>query len=257
MHHISSKMPPVAPKVSEFVNARSSQARAFQGFIKFFAFPLLSLAAPAAHAEVGFGTTFAPGTWLVVNTNPSQSLTFPDNACNFTDVEGAGTNGVACIANYTDKDVSLLGSSVIDPLDPTSGTPPSGSGSADTARSTTLQFYNSNWRPALITFKWTFHAADSTPDDPTIPLGQFVSFLVDPGWTDPSNGPGTYSYTSTIDTLYEDIDQTVYLPSGATLSFSVNTVDNNNLPGILYIKGFTTTEVPAPLPIMGASGVLL
>ena len=252
-------------KVTKSLSAPSAQTKAFHRFVKLLALPLLSLAAPAAYAEevAGFGTTFAPESWLVVNTNPSQSLSFPSAACNFTDVEGEGPNGVACISSYTSQDVSLLGSSVIDPLDPTSGFPAYGSGDPDNARSTTLQLHNSNWRQVLIKFSWTFYSADVDPNaDPAFtpgfaPADQFVSFLVDPGWTSPNNDPDTYSFTSTVGTTYQDIAQTVYLPAGATLSFSVNTLNNNNMAGILYIKGFTTEEVPAPLPITGSSAVLL
>jgi hypothetical protein len=56
---------------------------------------------------------------------------------------------------------------------------------------------------------------------------------------------------------YFDVAQSVYLPAGATLSFSVNTLDNNNMAGILNLKGFTATEVPAPLPITGSGAILL
>jgi len=66
----------------------------------------LSLPLPAAHAETvaGFGTTFAPETWLVVNTNPNQTLTnsmglFPAMCAGTGPNSGANTNG--CVKNYT------------------------------------------------------------------------------------------------------------------------------------------------------------
>jgi hypothetical protein len=46
----------------------------------------------------GFGTTFAPGTWLIVNTNPNQTITnsigsFPAMCAGTGPNSGANTNG--------------------------------------------------------------------------------------------------------------------------------------------------------------------
>jgi hypothetical protein len=69
------------------------------------ALPILGLSLSAAHAETvaGFGTTFAPETWLVVNTNPNQTLTnstgsFP--AMCIGTGPNPGANTVGCV-KYT------------------------------------------------------------------------------------------------------------------------------------------------------------
>jgi hypothetical protein len=82
--------------------------------------------------------------------------------------------------------------------------------------------------------------------------------LVDPGWTSPNNLPNhDYSFNSNSAGDYtNDNLQNVYLPAGATLSFSIFT-DNTASAGAFSMKDFTTTEVPAPLPIAGSSAVLL
>ena len=120
----------------------------------------------------------------------------------------------------------------------------------------TLQFTNTNWRQSLISFTWRF----TDPTNPaSAPGGQYISILVDPGWTHPNNLPSNdYSFTSTPGGDYHSIDntQSVYLPAGATLSFSIFT-DNTASAGAFSMKDFTTAEVPAPLPITGSSAVLL
>jgi hypothetical protein len=113
------------------------------------ALPILGLLLSAAHAETvaSFGTTFAPETWLVVNTNPNQTLTnsmgsFPA-MCNGTG-QIYGANTVGCVEDYTASQgisdtVTLLGIE------------------GETGNSTsTLQFKNTNWRSLLISFTWSF-----------------------------------------------------------------------------------------------------
>jgi hypothetical protein len=119
-------------------------------------------------------------------------------------------------------------------------------------------FTNSFWRPYLISFDWSFTSA-SDPSSPNVESNQNVSFHVNPGFIYPNGESGTtYSYTSDPGLAYPNSTGWVaYVPPGATLSFSVNTVDNTGDPGQLTIKGFTTTEVPAPLPITGSGAVLL
>jgi hypothetical protein len=241
--------------------------------------PILSLAAPAAHAAVGFTGTFEPETWLVVNTGGSlnQRLNFsgvtPSGGlaidgkygCSGSNIPPEGTNVVACISEYTadgvNNQVSLLGSTGGVP--PTfDGDPPQeidpgfevpGGGLQGSPRSSTLVFTNNYWRPYLVSFDWTFtDAADANAGA----TDQYVSFLVDPGFISPNTG-NTYSYTSETGVAYTNSSSVAYLPPGATLSFSVNTLNNSTDPGVLTIKGFTTEEVPAPLPIAGSSGVLL
>jgi hypothetical protein len=216
------------------------------------ALPILGLSLSAAHAETvaGFGTTFAPETWLVVNTNPNQTLTnsmgsFPA-VCAGTG-QNYGTNTVGCVKSYTagqpgqesSDNVTLLG------IQGQTG-----------ASKTTLQFTNTNWRQSLISFTWRF----TDPANPaSAPGGQYISILVDPGWTHPNNLPSNdYSFTSTPGGNYHSNDntQSVYLPAGATLSFSIFT-DNTASAGAFSMKDFTTAEVPAPLPITGSSAVLL
>ena len=156
---------------------------------------------------------------------------------------GANTNG--CLKSYTtgqgiNDSVTLWG------IDNQSG-----------ASTTTLQFTNTNWRSLLISFTWRF-------TDPANPAsapagGQYIGIMVDPGWTFPNNLPSNdYSFTSTPGGNYysNDNSQSVYLPVGATLSFSIYTSNSASL-GAFGLKGFTTTEVPAPLPITGTSAVLL
>jgi hypothetical protein len=127
-----------------------------------------------------------------------------------------------------------------------------GGGLQGTPRSTSLVFTNNYWRPYLVSFNWSF--ADAALGDD--PLDQYVSFLVDPGFISPNSGD-TYSYTSLTGVAYTDSSSVAYLPPGATLSFSINTLNNTTPSGLLTIKGFTTTEVPAPLPITGSGAILL
>jgi len=228
----------------------SMQYTSWSRLLHLGALPIIGLSLPAAHAETvaGFGTTFAPETWLVVNTNPNQTLpnsigSFPAMCAGTGPNSGANTNG--CVKNYTtgqgiNDSVTLWG------IDSQSG-----------ASTTTLQFTNTNWRSLLISFTWRF-------TDPANPAsapagGQYIGILVDPGWTFPNNLPSNdYSFTSTPSGNYysNDNSQSVYLPAGATLSFSIYTSNSASL-GAFGLKGFTTTEVPAPLPITGTSAVLL
>jgi len=224
--------------------------------------PFLGLAAPAAHAEsAGFTTPFDPEHWLVVNTGgdvPDQTLTYgaPEFGCSgeldfqVTPPPNPGPNAVACVATYTaegeSNDVQLVSSY----FDFTGG------GNYGSTRTTSLVFTNTFWRPYLVTFDWSFTSAYD-PGSPYV-VGQNVSFLVNPGFIYPNGTSGTtYSYTSNPGVAYgNSTDWVAYVPPGATLSFSINT-DNSSDIGVLTIKGFTTTEVPAPLPITGSGAILL
>ena len=235
------------------MTAPSGRSRVRLRLLQLLALPLLGLAAPAAHAEAGFTTPFDPEHWLVVNTTGGlvdETLAYSAFMCSGSGVENPGSNDVACIAAYTptgdNNDVNLIGSTV---------DVPGGGVVSNTARSSTLVFTNTYWRPYLVSFNWSFTAGDLTS-----PPGanQNVSFLVNPGFISPNgSSANTYSYTSDLGTLYQDVGSVAYVPPGATLSFSINTTDNTGDPGILTIKGFTTTEVPAPLPITGSGALLL
>jgi len=234
------------------MTAPSGRSKVRLRLLQLLALPLLGLAAPAAHAEAGFTTPFDPEHWLVVNTTGGlvdETLAYSAFMCSGSGVESPGSNEVACIAAYTPtgdtNDVNLVGS--------TAGF--SGGGTSDTVRSSTLVFTNTYWRPYLVSFNWSFTAGDLISDPGA---NQNVSFLVNPGFISPNGTSGnTYSYTSDYGTLYQDVGSIAYVPPGATLSFSINTLDNTGDPGVLTIKGFTTTEVPAPLPITGSGAILL
>jgi hypothetical protein len=227
----------------------SIRRKAWSHILQLVALPILGLSFPAAHAEAvpGFGTTFAPETWVVVNTNPNQTLTNSINSFPASCVGvgiNPGTNTSGCVAADTinsqlNDSVTLLG------IEGETGN-----------SSSTLQFKNTNWRPLLISFTWSFF---DPADESLKPAGgQYIGILVDPGWTSPNDLPNNdYSFTSNPAGDYtNDNLQNVYLPAGATLSFSIYT-DNSALAGAFSLKGFTTTEVPAPLPITGSSAVLL
>ena len=228
--------------------------------LRFLALPILSLAAPAAHAALGFTGTFDPETWLVVNTTAGvtdQTLSYSGAAADlygcFGSTASQGTNEVACVDSYTatgiNNEVVLFGST--EDL-------PGGLTGSEKPRSSTLVFTNNYWRPYLVSFDWSF-TQYADPSNLYVENGQNVSFLVNPGFISPNGGSGTtYSFTSVPGVAYQNSTGWVaYVPPGATLSFSINTTDNDGDRGVLIIKGFTTTEVPAPLPIAGSSAVLL
>ena len=58
------------------------------------------------------------------------------------------------------------------------------------------------------------------------------------------------------DTLFSLVPATVYLPQGASLTFSIASPNTSGAP-FFTMEGFEAVEVPAPLPITGSSAVLL
>ena len=58
------------------------------------------------------------------------------------------------------------------------------------------------------------------------------------------------------DSLFSKVPVTVYLPPGASLTFSIASSNTTSAP-FFTMEGFDAVEVPAPLPITGSSAVLL
>ena len=58
------------------------------------------------------------------------------------------------------------------------------------------------------------------------------------------------------DLLFSKIPATVYLPPGASLTFSIASPNTSGAP-FFTMEEFDAVEVPAPLPITGSSAVLL
>lgn len=194
----------------------------------------------------GFSGTFDPSTWTVVNTNPAntpqtQTLTSNDYFC--SEIEAGNPNDVGCLSGITTNTGSftLIGSEVDLP----------GGGPADTLSQTTLKMTNTYWRPYLITFDWSF----SGPGGDPLAEDQYARILVNPGFIDTAGSQG-YQYESAPGDPINAESAIVYIPPGATLEFSVFTLNNGVAP-VFSITGFDAVEVPAPLPLAGSSGVFL
>lgn len=203
----------------------------------FIGTPLATLlAAPTHAAGIGLTGTFDPQTWVVVNTSPAQTLSYNTPTPTTFNFSCEVVNDVACVDDYTETGLTLLGS---DP-DYTGG------GTNGTARTTTLTLTNSYWRPYLITFNWTFDGPGGSLDS-----SQTATILTNPGFLDTVSTQG-YTFTSVAGQSYTSEAAIAYLPPGATLSFSLYTNNASAVP-VFTLTNFDAVEIPAPLPISGGA----
>jgi hypothetical protein len=105
---------------------------------------------------------------------------------------------------------------------------------------------NTNGRPYRISFNWSF---DYKSDD------QYVAFALSSGTVVVDGVDSGYTWSSSF-TDYPSSTASIYLPPGATLTFSVTT-DNNGAYPTLAINNFDAVEIPAPLPLAGGSSAFL
>ncbi len=207
--------------------------------------PLLSLfcLTPApARAVSGFSGTFSQSTWTVVNTDPYGSLGGTAGIC----IENGGsTNTRGCTTAASSGNVQILGTedslAVPPPLpDVTAGVPNT------TSVILTNTVTETNFRPYVINFNWSFlYQSDN----------QYVSFSLSSGTLIVDGTDYGTSWNSTSES-FSDSTASVYLPPGATLSFSVTTDNIGGYP-TLGISNFDAVEIPAPLPLAGASSAFL
>ena len=194
-----------------------------------------ALVSAPAHAVSGFTGVFAPSTWVVVNTNPSSSLGYgtgpPDEPFSCANV----TEGVGCIDTYTPAtgEFSMIG------LDSSTGV------SVPSTSTTTLTLTNTYWRPYLITFNWSYTGSNGSP----VESDQTATIMTDPGFVG-TLGSDSYFYTSSAGDTISGEAAVVYLPPGATLSFTATTNNTGAYP-VFSLDSFDAVEVPAPLPISG------
>jgi hypothetical protein len=197
----------------------------------------LAILAPApAKAVSGFTGTFDQSTWTVVNTQPSQTLSGANGICNTSAGYGSNDNNVGCTSPTYLGNVTITGTET--------GSTPTIDLAVD--NTTNVVLTNTNWRPYIISFNWQF---DYTGDT------QYVTFTTDPGTVIVDGIDHGYTWSSnSVD--YPSSTASIYLPPGATLSFSVTTDNNSGFPS-LAISSFDAVEIPAPLPLAGASSAFL
>lgn len=224
---------------------------------------LLTTPAPAL-AVAGFSGSFDPSTWLVVNTYDQASPPSPSTLsgiasngnstlCNtdpFTAPSGVpGPNEVACIESFTTGGDLTLISSVDGPP---------GGGEIDTTTTTTFRLtnpYASDYeyrRVYLISFQWSFTGGSLDSPTPDGNSSQFLS-IRSVGGSVYINGQENYEFVTEVGLAFPPGQQAlVYLPMGATLDFTISTNNSNDI-ATLALTGFDYVEVPAPLPISGAT----
>lgn len=171
-------------------------------------------------------TVFNPTDWLLVNTNPVESITnTSNNTC------GALGRVQACVDTFSGTGFTLLGYS--SPANP---------------NETSLTMHESTSTPYRITFKWTF-IPQSVPTD--------ISLSISSG-TIVTNGEqgNAITFPTQDDTYFVDIPATVYLSQGASLTFTISSPNASGAP-YFTMTNFNAEAVPAPLPIAGSSAVLL
>jgi hypothetical protein len=174
-------------------------------------------------------TAFDPTDWLLVNTNPVESIAnTSNNTC------GALVRVQACVDTFSSTGFTLLGSG--------SDLPNPG------ANTTSLTMYESNSTPYRITFNWTFVPQSVTTG---------ISISISNGTIITNNYEGNNFTASTDDdTQFSNVPATVYLSQGASLTFSISSPNTSSAP-FFTMTDFNATAVPAPLPIAGSSAVLL
>ncbi len=189
----------------------------------------LGSATPAQ--AIGFSGTFAPSTWLLINTNPAQTLNSTGTGVNGTYTCGT-TNNVACIEQITSTGVDVVGSFSGD----------TGGGTSATSRSTSLVLANTE--PAYrVSFDWAFASASSESGSLTayykVGINSEVLLATWPG-----SGSAISGNVSNIE-----------IADGSSIQFIVKTSTNTGAEGVLSISNFnaTSSAVPGPLPAAGAA----
>ena len=218
--------------------------RAFSGrpLSKLAQFALIALlplgfAGVGSAQAAGLTTVFDPSNWLLVNTNPNGTTSGIGT--------GTGPTNISCnppakentCVSPTDKGFSLFGY-------PGTITTPG----TTRPNTTTLTMSSSNWRPYVMTFEWTF--------DPQL-VQTDISMSVSYGniFTN-GNVDDTFTASADDQNVFSQVPAAVYLPAGASLTFSIASTDTSGAP-FFTMEGFEAVEVPAPLPITGSSAVLL
>jgi hypothetical protein len=217
--------------------------------MQLLALPALGLASPSAHA-LGFTGTFDPDQWVVVNTyegSPQPSLT--GSATNCSNYPPAPTpedpNPSGCVNGYTDTSLTLFSTSNANKLP--NGVVPN----AGTEASTELKLKNTSNSPLRISFDWSFSTAD-------IPSGDYsLTLALDSGFANFNIGQGAYGLTYNVSQqlVSGPVAAYAYVPAGATLSFTIATTNDTQLPFAFALDNFQA--VPAPLPISGAGSAFL
>jgi hypothetical protein len=198
----------------------------------------LGLTGAGSAQAAGLTTVFDPANWVLVNTNPSGTTggigtgTGPTNiSCN------PPTKVDTCVNPSLDNGFSLF------------GYPGTAANVFQTRpNTTTLTLPSNNWRPYIITFNWAFD-----PKSVSTKIGMSISY-----GTIFTNGYEGNNFSASADnhTIFTSEPATVYLPPGASLTFSIYSTSPSAAP-FFTMKGFDAVEVPAPLPISGSSAVLL
>lgn len=205
----------------------------------------------SARAEVvevvGFTGIFSPTNWVVVNTNPAQTLSTTTNfSCDPAATGPGPPNKVACVDGYV---ADGLPTDYFNLKSSEAGY--TGGGASTTTSITTLTITNTYWRPWRISFNWNF--CDTVVDDTCdLAFGDYTqaSLYLDPGFISPNDGTNDWIFTTTPDVGYYNQTAAAYLPPGATINFSVTT-NNTGPASLLNVYNFDAVEIPAPLPITG------
>jgi hypothetical protein len=197
------------------------------------------LFAPApVKAVSGFTGTFEQSNWTVVNTDPVQTLSGVDGICNTYTGYTGNDNNVGCTSIAYSGSVTIAGTEE-------GSTPPITLGDINSTN-VVLTNNNTNGRPYRISFNWEF---DWKSDD------QYVAFTLSSGTVVVDGVDYGYAWTSNADD-YPSSTASIYLPAGATLTFSVTT-DNLGSSPTRAISSFDAVEIPAPLPMAGGSSAFL
>ncbi len=161
-----------------------------------------------------------------------------DGICNTYSGFSANDNNVGCTSPTYFDDVLIAGTEV--------GSTPSITLGDYNTTNVTLTNNDPSSKPYVISFDWAF---DYKSDD------QYVAFTLSSGTLIVDGVDQGYTWTSSA-TDYPNSTSSIYLPPGATLTFSVTT-DNNGAYPSLAISSFDAVEIPAPLPLAGASSAFL
>jgi hypothetical protein len=206
----------------------------FLGFLKVLIAVPIGLTLPSAAQATGLTDAFAPGNWVLHNTNIDETLASPLYPCSISGHE------VACV---TINDISSGSFDVIGSSEFFAG----GNneiGATTAERTTTWKLLNTGPQ-AQLSFKWLF----SNGEDVTDIASYLISDTVSEAEVELSNVPT--AFTDTISNLI--------IPTNGSIAFRVKTLDNIGNPAILSITDFgavatgSPTNVPGPLPFLGCA----
>jgi hypothetical protein len=181
---------------------------------------------PGAKAD-GFSGSFSPSNWILINTNPDESLGISEYTC--------AALHVACVENIDPSTGS------VDVVGSVSGQ--LGGGEAlNFPRTTTWSLINTGPN-ALISFDWVLNTSGG--------MNQTASYQVNLDNIVLSSADASGSI------------QNLLLATGYSFGFRITTSDNVGELGILSIANFSATpisspptSVPGPLPIVGGAAAL-